>query len=51
MFGLHPFFDVAEGGILVFTEFDLVGVGVEVVAEMLEQGHFFLKLSFLRVLA
>lgn len=51
MFGFHPLFDVAiatvSGPVLLKLDF---GVSVEIVAEVLQEGHFFLKLSFCRVI-
>lgn len=52
VFSLHPLLDVAVArvcrGIGIYLH---LGVGVEIISEMLQKGHFFLELAFRRVVA
>ena len=50
MLGLHPFLDIAVTTIWgsIFVKINFV-IRIEIVSEMLQESHFFLKLSFSRV--
>ena len=50
MFCFHPFFNVAKSLFLCFRNLYFAWICIEIVSEVLEESHFFLEFTFLRIL-